>query len=65
VPETWRRTILSAFLVLDSGQVGQSADVDLARDGQELNESRGETLGSLKLSLKMPGEEPLPKQYGL
>jgi Carboxypeptidase regulatory-like domain len=47
----------------DSGQLGQSADVDLARDGQELNESRGETLGSLKLSLKMPGEEPLPKQY--
>ncbi len=49
----------------DSGQLGQSADVDLVRDGQELNESRGETLGSLKLSLKMPGEEPLPKQYGV
>jgi len=49
----------------DSGQLGQSADVDLVRDGQELNESRGETLGSLKLSLKMPGEQPLPKQYGV
>jgi uncharacterized protein (DUF2141 family) len=49
----------------DSGQVGQSADVDLVRDGQEVNESRGETLGSLKLSLKMPGEEQLPKQYGV
>jgi uncharacterized protein (DUF2141 family) len=49
----------------DSGQLGQSADVDLVRDGQELNESHGETLGSLKLSLKMPGEEPLPKQYGV
>jgi hypothetical protein len=49
----------------DSGQVGQSADVDLVRDGQELNESRGEALGSLKLFLKMPGEEPLPKQYGV
>jgi protocatechuate 3,4-dioxygenase beta subunit len=49
----------------DSDQLGQSADVDLIRDGQELNESRGETLGSLKLSLKMPGDEPLPKQYGV
>jgi protocatechuate 3,4-dioxygenase beta subunit len=49
----------------DSGQLEQSADVDLARDGQELNESRGESLGSLKLSLKMPGDEPLPKQYGV
>jgi hypothetical protein len=49
----------------DSGQLEQAADVDLVRNGQELNESRGETLGSLKLSLKMPGEEPLPKQYGV
>ena len=49
----------------DTGQLEQSAEVDLARDGQELNESRGESLGSLKLSLKMPGDEPLPKQYGV
>jgi protocatechuate 3,4-dioxygenase beta subunit len=47
----------------DSGRLEQSADVDLVRDGQELNESRGESLGSLKLSLKMPGVESLPKQY--
>jgi hypothetical protein len=49
----------------DSGQLEQSADVDLVRDGQDLSESRGEPLGSLKLSLKMPGDEPLPKQYGV
>ena len=49
----------------DTGQLEQSAEVDLARDGQELNESSGESLGSLKLSLKMPGDEPLPKQYGV
>lgn len=49
----------------DSGQLEQSADVDLVRDGQDLTESRGEALGSLKLSLKMPGDEPLPKQYGV
>lgn len=49
----------------DTGQLEQSADVDLARDGQDLTESRGESLGSLKLSLKMPGDQPLPKQYGV
>jgi hypothetical protein len=48
----------------DSGQLEQAADVDLVRNGQELNESRRETLGSLKLSIKMPGDEALPKQYG-
>jgi hypothetical protein len=47
----------------DTGQLQQSADVDLTRDGQELNESRGEALGGLKVTIKMPGDEPLPKQY--
>jgi hypothetical protein len=47
----------------DSGQLQQSADVDLTRDGQELNESRGEPLGGLKVTIKMPGDEPPPKQY--
>lgn len=49
----------------NSGQLEQSADVDLVRDGQELNDSEGETLVSLKLSLKMLGEETLPKQYAV
>jgi len=47
----------------DTGQSQQSADVDLTRDGQELNESRGEALGGLKVTIKMPGDEPLPKQF--
>jgi hypothetical protein len=49
----------------ESGQLEQSADVELNRDGQELDDSRGETLGSLKLSVKIPGEETLPRQYGV
>jgi hypothetical protein len=49
----------------DSGQLQQSADIDLVRDGQEINDSHGEPLGSLKLTLKMPGEETLPKQYAV
>jgi hypothetical protein len=49
----------------ESGQLEQSANVELDRDGQELSDSRGEALGSLKLSIKIPGEETLPKQYGV
>ena len=47
----------------NSGQLEQSTDLDLVHDGQELNASHSEPLGTLKLTLKMPGEEPLPKQY--
>jgi hypothetical protein len=46
-----------------SGQMEVSADVDLAHDGQELSNTRGEPLSSLKVTIKMPGTEPLPKQY--
>jgi protocatechuate 3,4-dioxygenase beta subunit len=49
----------------DSGQLEQAAEVDLVRDGQDLNESKGEPLGSLKVMVKMAGEEPLPKQYNV
>jgi protocatechuate 3,4-dioxygenase beta subunit len=49
----------------NSGQMEVSADIDLAHDGQELSNSRGEPLGSLKVTVKMPGQEPLPKQYFL
>lgn len=49
----------------ESGQLEQSANLELDRDGQELSDSRGEALGSLKLSVKIPGEETLPKQYGV
>jgi hypothetical protein len=47
----------------NSGQLEQSSDVELVRDGQELSDSRSEPLGSLKLSIKNPGEEALPKPY--
>jgi protocatechuate 3,4-dioxygenase beta subunit len=47
----------------NSGQMEVSTDIDLARDGQELSNSRGEPLGSLKVTVKMPGQETLPKQY--
>jgi uncharacterized protein (DUF2141 family) len=49
----------------ESDQLEQSADVELNRDGQELDDSRSEPLGSLKLSIKIPGEETLPRQYGV
>jgi uncharacterized protein (DUF2141 family) len=49
----------------NSGQLEQSTDLDLVHDGQELNASRGEPLGSLKLTVKMHGNEALPKQYGV
>jgi hypothetical protein len=48
-----------------SGQLMESTNLDITRDGQELNESGGEPLGSLKVTVKMPGEEALPKQYGV
>jgi carboxypeptidase family protein len=49
----------------NSGQLEQSSDVELVRDGQELNDSRSEPLGSLKLTIKNPGAEALPKPYAV
>jgi protocatechuate 3,4-dioxygenase beta subunit len=49
----------------NSGQMEVSTDIDLVHDGQELSNSRGEPLGSLKVTVKMPGQEALPKQYFL
>lgn len=43
--------------------IEQSTAIDLVRDGQDLGNSTGEALGKLKLTLKPPGEETLPKQY--
>jgi hypothetical protein len=51
-----------------NGQTGQAAtarDVDLLRDKQEIDASHSEQLGSLKLTLKMPGEEPVTKLAGV
>ena len=49
----------------NSGRLEQSTNLDLIHDGQELNASHGEPLSTLKLTLKMPGEEILSKQYGI
>ena len=49
----------------DSGQLQLSSEVELSQSGQDLSESRGEPLGALKVNIKMPGDEPLPKQYAV
>lgn len=48
-----------------SGQLLESTNVELARDGQELSESQAEPLGSLNVTVRMSGTEALPKQYGI
>jgi hypothetical protein len=48
-----------------SGQLQQSSDMDLVKDGQELDTSRSEPAAKVKLSVKMPRQEPLPKQFYL
>jgi hypothetical protein len=45
------------------GQMGQSTELDVQRDGQEVGETRNEPLASLKVLLKMPGGELVPKSY--
>jgi hypothetical protein len=49
----------------DSGQLQLSSEVDLSQNSQDLSESRGEPLGALKVTFKMPGDEPFPKQYSV
>jgi uncharacterized protein (DUF2141 family) len=48
-----------------SGQLQQSSEMDLVKDGQELDTSRSEPAARVKLSVKMPREEPFPKQFYL
>jgi carboxypeptidase family protein len=48
-----------------SGQLQQSSEMDLVKDGQELDTSGSEPAAKVKLSVKMPREEPLPKQFYL
>ena len=48
-----------------SGQLQQSSEMDLVKDGQELDTSRGEPAAKVKLSVKMPRQEPFPKQFYL
>ncbi len=49
----------------NSDHLDQGIEVDVVRDGQELDTSHSEPLGSLKLNVKMPGDEALPKQFSI
>jgi hypothetical protein len=48
-----------------SGQLQQSTEMDLTKDGQELDTFRSEPAAKVKLSVKMPRQEPFPKQFYL
>jgi hypothetical protein len=49
----------------DAGEAGAFSELDLTRDGQDLSATEGEALGKLTVTVKMPGNEPLPSQYGV
>lgn len=44
------------------GEADQTTEMNLTKDGQELDSSPGDPLGSLTLSVKILGEEKLPQQ---
>lgn len=46
-----------------TGEYEETSNVNLARNGQVLNDSPGEPVGSLALTMKMAGEGALPQQY--
>jgi uncharacterized protein (DUF2141 family) len=48
-----------------SGHLEQSSEIELAKDGQELDNSHNEPAAKLKLSVKLPREEKLPKQVSI
>ena len=45
-----------------SGQLAQSSEVDLIKDGQELDGEHGELAATARLSVKIPREDGLPRQ---
>jgi Carboxypeptidase regulatory-like domain len=49
----------------NTGRPRQSAEIDLQKDGQELETSANEPAASVKLSVKMPRDEPAPKEIFL
>jgi hypothetical protein len=48
-----------------SGEMEQAGDVELLHNGQELNSTRGEPVGSVKVTVRMPGQESMPKQLAI
>jgi uncharacterized surface anchored protein len=49
----------------DSGPMQQSEDVDLGRNGQALDDSRGTALASVQVNLKVLGDEPLRGRFSV
>ncbi len=49
----------------DPNEPQQFTEMNLVHDGQDLSSTQGESLGKLKVTVKMPGEEPLPRQYAV
>jgi hypothetical protein len=48
-----------------TGQGATAREVDVRRDNQEIDTSQSEPLGSLKLTIKMPGDEPFTQLAGI
>jgi CxxC motif-containing protein len=49
----------------NTGRPRQSGEVDIQKDGQEVDTSASEPAASVKLSVKMPRDEPIPKEMFL
>jgi hypothetical protein len=49
----------------DSGQMQQGTEVNLSEDHQDLDEMKGEPTSRVKLSVKMPGNETIPKSMNV
>jgi hypothetical protein len=47
------------------GEAGQITEMNLTKDGEDLDSTPGEPLGSLTLSVKILGEEVLPQQLSV
>ena len=48
-----------------NGQVSQTTEVTLNKDGQELDMAQGDPNATVRLSVVMPRDEPLPKQLNI
>ena len=48
-----------------SGETPQEGEIELRQSGQDLNDSAGEALAHVKLSVKLPKDEALPRQMNI
>lgn len=50
-----------------TGEISQEGELELTQDGQDMSDWKGQPLGTVKLSVKMPNNEAVPKQinFGL